>query len=179
MLLERRDALTNEQSVAVGLRADEAYPAVGEVEHLRCARVKDELLDVLADELLGTDAHVDRDCTLLEQASGGHVLGRADASDLRRCVKKRVGDLAGDHVGFIGIGQGDDDVGVIGAGALEHVRISCVTDDGTDVEAVLQFAKNLRPHVDNGDFVGFFAREVIRGCRTNLTCAENEDFHFS
>ncbi len=94
-------------------------------------------------------------------------------------MEKRVGDLAGDHVGFVGVGQGNDDVGVIRTGAFEHVRVRRMTDNGTNVEAILKFSKNLRSPVDDGDFVGFFPREVIRGCRTNLTCAENKDFHFS
>ena len=161
VVLKCRDALADEQAVAVRAHADQPHPAVGEVQHLRGTRIQDQLLDVLADQLLRADAHVDRHRVLGKQAFRDHVVGGADARDLGWRVKQRVGDLAGDHVGFVAVGQRDDDIGIVGAGAAQDVGVRGVADDGADIEPVLQFAQHVRPGVDDGDFVGLFAGQVI------------------
>ena len=144
----------------------------GEIEHLGCTGIEYQLLDVFADELLRADSHVDRYRVLREQVVGAHVFRRANAGDLRRRVEQRVGDLAGDHVGLVGVGQRDDDVRIVRAGAAQNFRIGGVADHGADVETVLQFPQHVGAHVDDRDFVGFLAGQVIRGRRTDLTCTE-------
>ena len=74
---------------------------------------------------------------------------------------KRVSDLARDHVGLVGVGQGDDDVGIAGTGAFQYVGIGRVPYDGANVESVLQLTQYFGAHVDNGDLVGLFAGQVI------------------
>ncbi len=172
VLLQRRDALADEQAVAVGDDADEPDAPAGEVQHLRRAGVQDQLLHVLAHQLLRADADVDGNGILGEQLRRIHVLGRADSGDLGRRMKQRVRDLAGDHVDLVHVRQGDDDVGVVGAGTLEHFRVGGVPDDGANVEPVLQFAQHVGAHVDDGNLVGLFARQMVGGGRTNLTCTE-------
>ena len=155
--------MADEQTVAVGHDANEAHSPAREVEHLRRARVKDELCDVLAHQLLRADAYIDRNSVLREQLVRAHVLGRADARDLGRRMEHRVRNLARDHVGFVGVRQCDDNVGVVRAGAVEHLGISGVSDDSTDVETVLEFSQDFGPHVDNRYFVRLFTRQVIGG----------------
>ena len=145
------------KSVAVGFDANEAYAAVGKFENLRRARVVNQLFDEGADELLRTDAHIDGNRILFEQLVCVHVLGRANARNLGWRTELRVRNLAGDHVGFVGVGECDDDVGVRGAGAFKHFGIGRMSDDGADVEPVLQLAKYIGSFVDDGDFVGLFA----------------------
>ncbi len=94
-------------------------------------------------------------------------------------MKQRIGHLARDHVGLVCVGQGDNDIGVIRTGAIEHLGIGGMPDDGANVEPVLQLAQHVGPHVDDRDFVGFFARQMISRGRTDLACAENENFHCS
>ena len=60
MVLERRDALADEQAVAVGDHTNEPRTAAGEIEYLGGTRVEYELLDVFAHQLLGADTDVDR-----------------------------------------------------------------------------------------------------------------------
>ena len=123
MFLERRDALTDQQAVAIGEHANEPYTTVCEVEYLRGARVQDQLLDVLANELFGADANINRDSVLREQILGIHVLGSTNAGDLGRRMEKRVGNLARDHVDLVPVGQCDDDIRVIGASPVEYFGI--------------------------------------------------------
>ena len=156
VILERRDALSHEQAVAVSLYTDEADAAIREIEDLCRAGIENELFDKAANQLLGTDAHVDRDRVLREQLVRIHVLGGADTRDLGRRAELRVRDLAGHHVGFVGVRQRDDDVRIGGSGTLEHLGIRGVADDGANIEAILKLAKNVGPTVDDGDLVGLF-----------------------
>jgi hypothetical protein len=88
-------------------------------------------------------------------------------------MEQRIRDLAGDHVDLVHVGKGDDDVGIVRPGALEHLGIGRMADNGTDIEPVLQLAQNFGTHVDDGNLVGLFARQMVGGGRTNLTCTEN------
>ena len=71
----------------------------------------------------------------------------------------------------------DEDVGVLRAGGLEDARVRAVADDRADVDAILQIAQQLVVDVDDRDFVGLFAREVMRRRAADLAGAENDDFH--
>ena len=178
VFFQRRNLLANQQAVTIGTCADQSYPPAGKFQYLHRARIQNELFDILADQLLRADAHIDRDCILFEQLPGAHVFSRPDARDLGRCVIQGIRDLTGNHVGLIHIGQRDDDIGVICACALENVRIGGVTDNRSNIEPILQFAQNVGPHIDNGDFVRFFARQMVGGRGANLTSAENQYFHY-
>ena len=120
------------------------------------------MLNVRTHELFRADAHINGNGVLREQLVRIHVFGGANACDLGRCMKFGVGDLARDHVDFVGIGQGDDDVGIPGASALQNFGISGVANHRSNIEAVLQFAQDVRAQVDNRDFVGLLARQVVR-----------------
>ena len=89
-----------------------------------------------------------------------------------------IGDLTGNHVDLIHIGQRDDNIGIIGACALENFRIGGVTDNRSNIEPILQFAQDVGPSIDDGDFVRFFARQMVRGRGANLASAENQYFHY-
>ena len=61
--------------------------------------------------------------------------------------------------------------------ALEHAGIRGVARHGADVEAVLQVAQDLVVRVDDGDFVGLLAGQVVRGRAADLAGAEDDDLH--
>ena len=86
-------------------------------------------------------------------------------------MEARVGDLAGHHVGLVGVGQCHNDVGVLRASTLEHIGIGGMADDRANVETVLQFTENVGPHVDDGDFVSLLSRQVVGRGRSDLTGA--------
>ena len=60
-----------------------------------------------------------------------------------------------------------------------YPALVALADDGADVEAVLQLPQYVGLHVDDGDLVGLFAREVVRSGGADLTCPEDENFHCS
>ena len=90
---------------------------------------------------------------------------------------QRVRDLAGDEVGLVTVGQGDDDIGIIRPGAVQDVGIGGMADHRANVEAILQLPQNIRTHVDHRDFIGFLARQVVGGRGADLAGAENQDLH--
>ena len=55
--------------------------------------------------------------------------------------------------------------------------IGGVAGDGADVEAILQIAQHLFIGVDDRDFVGFFARQVVCRGAPDLAGAEYHDLH--
>ena len=85
-------------------------------------------------------------------------------------------DLAGEHVGLVTVGDGDDHLGVVGAGALEHVRVRGEAVDGANVQPLLQVGQMLGILVDNGDVVGF-AGQVLGQRTAHLSRPQNDDLH--
>ena len=83
-----------------------------------------------------------------------------------------VSDLTGNHVGFVRIGQRNNNVRVGDAGTFEDARISRVTDHRAYVEPILEFAENLGSHIDDRDLIRLFPGQMIRGGRANLARTE-------
>jgi hypothetical protein len=81
------------------------------------------------------------------------------------------------HVHFIRARERNDDVGLGGARRFEHRRIRGIAGDRANVETILQISQGVFVHVDDGDFVRLFARQVIRSGATDLPGAEDDDFH--
>ncbi len=177
VVFQRRDFLPDEQAIPIGLYANQPYAAVGEIQHLRRPGIQDQLLDVGAHQLLRAYSHVDRYRVLRKQLVGVHVFGGPNASDLGGRSKLRVRDLAGNHVGFVHVGQRDDDIGIFRAGALQHFGVGGVTDNGSNIQAVLQFPQHVGPQVDDGDFVGLLSRQMVCRGGADLPGTENENFH--
>ena len=86
---------------------------------------------------------------------------------------ERIRDLTGDHVGLVRVGQRNDDVGVVRAGALQNLRVRGVADDRANVEAILEFPQHVGTHVDDGDLVRFLTGQVICRGGPDLAGAEN------
>ena len=62
---ELLELLADERAAAQRLDADQAHAAVGEVQHLQRAGILDQPHDVIGDELLGADRHVDGEGAVL------------------------------------------------------------------------------------------------------------------
>ncbi|MNF72204.1 hypothetical protein D3C84_541750 [compost metagenome] len=87
-----------------------------------------------------------------------------------------MGDLAGDHVGFVAVGHRDQHVGVIGARLTEHGRQRAAPLHRPNVEAITEVAQAFAVGVDHGDVIRF-AGQVFCQRTANLTCAEDDDLH--
>ena len=163
---------------ASGGRADlhQNRPPAGELADLDRRRVLDQQPDVAGDELFRADHHVDRYPALLEQRRIGEVIGRPDARDQRRHPEQRVGDLAGEHVGLVAVGRREQQVGVAGAGFLQHPRARRRTDHRPDIELLLERLKRPGFDVDDGDVV-LLVGEAVRDGAPDLARAEDDDVH--
>ncbi len=136
-LLERHQLTSHDRSVVIGPGGHQLGAAVGKIEDLQRAGVFDQSLEVIGDQLFGTDQHIDRRVLTSEQLWMVQIIGRADTRDLGRRTEQRIGDLTGHHVGFIGIGQGDEQLRILDAGPDEGLGMGCMTQHGTDVELFL------------------------------------------
>jgi hypothetical protein len=91
---------------------------VGELQHLERLGELDQLADVVGDDLLGADGVIDGKVIVVKQLGMLGVVGRAQAGDARRDVEQRLGHPAGTQVGLVRLGDGDQQVGVLGAGGI-------------------------------------------------------------
>ena len=55
--------------------------------------------------------------------------------------------------------------------------ISEARDQSTDVEPILQVAQHLIVEIDDGDFVGFFSRQMMDGRAADLSGTQNDYIH--
>ena len=131
---------------------------------------------MISDDLLGADQDIDRQAFLRKQFRVGGVLNRADTRNFGWDMKLGIGDLAGNHVGFIAIGYRNNHVSILCAGLFEDVRVAGVAAQGHQIEAILKIEQGFLIFIDDDNVIGF-ASEI--GCERTayLSCAENDDFH--
>ena len=152
------------------------HPAGGEIEHLEGAGKADQAGDVFGYDLFRADQDVNRHGLQGKQPVAAQVFVVAHAGDFRRCVKHRVGDLAGHHVGFIAVGHRDDHVGVPRSCLVEHRRMGPGAVYGLQVQPFPEVTQDRRVAIDYRNIIGFTAK-VGGYRRTDLTCPENDDLH--
>ena len=168
--------LADQGAAIVGLDRYQLRLAFGEVDHLQRAGVLDQALDVVGHHLLGADQHVDRNVVVVEQLFAGEVGRLTHPGDLGRGMEQRIGDLAGDHVGLVAVGDRYQHVGVIGAGLAQDRWQRATALYGADIEAIAEVAQAFAIGVDHRDVVGF-AGQVFRQRAAYLACAEDDDLH--
>ena len=116
-----------------GLDRHQPRQALGELQYLQGPRILDQPGDVLGDQVLGADQDVDGKAAqavqvlglvpLVEQLGLGQVGVGPDPADGGRGLVQQLGDLAGDHVGLIAVGDGNYHVAVFGTGLAEYGRV--------------------------------------------------------
>ena len=156
VLAQRAQRLTHQRTSLQRADTDQPHASIRKVEHLQRAGIADQTGDVLGDQLLGTDPHIDRDAVFAEQRLALGERGGAHARDFLRRPVQRPSDVAGQHVDLVAVGERDQDVGAGDAGGLENARTGRVAVDGANVEPILQIAQDVLVHVDDGDIVGLF-----------------------
>ncbi|EXI84798.1 MAG: hypothetical protein AW12_02387 [Candidatus Accumulibacter sp. BA-94] len=132
---------------------------------------------VLGNDLLRTQGVVDRKILRRQQLFAVEKVTRAQAGDTRGDVEDAVRDLAGDQIGLITLGHGNQQVGVLQAGVGEHGRMRTVADDRAQVHAVLQVRQALVVAIDHRDVV-ILGNKTFGNTRTDLAGTENDDPHF-
>ena len=150
---------------------------VAELGHLECARVINQQIDVARDNLLRADQHVNRNGLLAEQfVAFRKVSRRPDQRDLGRDVEDRVRDAARDDVDLVVLGQRDQHVGVVGVGALQHVRVRTAPDQRAHVETMANVVQARRVLVYQRDLVVLLG-QARRQRSTEMARAEDDDSH--
>ncbi len=91
--------------------------------------------------------------------------------------KQGVGDLAGDHVELIAVGQRNDHVGIAGARPFQHVGVGSMADNGAHIEPVLQLAQRSRVDIDDRDLIGLFTGKLVGDVGAYLSGSENQNIH--
>ena len=78
------DSLADKRPIMVGAHRRELYTAFGEVENLQSARVLQQLFDLIGNNLLRIDQHVDRHVILSKEVRTGQIRRCAYSSNLHR-----------------------------------------------------------------------------------------------
>ena len=169
--------MTDQRAVIKRAHRNQLCPATGEIQHLQCAGVIDQALDIVGNQLLGADQDIDRQGFLCKQSCMSQVLQGAHPGNLGGGMKQRVGDLTRDHIGLVAAGNRQHHVRIIGTRLGERLRIGCMAGNGTYVESILQILKDGRVFIDHGNIVGFIG-QVGRNGSANLAGTQNDDFHW-
>ena len=100
----------------------------------------------------------------------------AHPRDLFRHVEQRVRDLARHHVDFVGVGNGDDHLGVLGIRLLKHVGERRVADDRPRIHRVGEPLHHRPVAVDHGHVVRFVG-ELTGDAGADLSGTAHDDLH--
>ncbi len=87
-----------------------------------------------------------------------------------------MGNLAGDHVYLIAVGDGQYHVRILDTGLLQHVGVRGMARDGADVTAFLERRQQMCILVDYGDVIGL-VRKCLSDGAADLTGPKDNDFH--
>src|SRR5690606_10244818 len=99
----------------------------------------------------------------------------ADASNALRNIENLPGYLAGHQVGLIACGAGDEHVGIVGAGGLEHGYVRAAAGDDPKVQPFLQLGQQSRVGVDDRNVI-LLGHQVLGHAGAHLSSAQNDDF---
>ena len=117
-------------------------------------------------------------------ADGGHAelgvsLGADRVVDLRDRSPRTEDldrELGGHHIAIVALGQREEQVAILGAGAAQHGFVGAVAADGIAVEVPRQTVERGRREIDDGDVVA--ARvERCREQRPDAPAADDHGFH--
>ncbi len=168
--------VSDERAAMEGAHRDEADLAVREFEHLQRLGELEQLGDIVANHLLGTDGMVHREILRREDLGVREIVRGADACDLGRDVEHGGGELARDHVDLVALRDREQHVRVSRAGLLQHRRLRGVAGHGPQIETVLQSLQPRGVDIDDGNVV-CFGYEVLGDRGTDLPGAKNDDAH--
>lgn len=154
----------------------DADAALGEFDHLQRLGKLDQAVQVGGDAALGADDGVDAEALFAHQFGIFGDFARSDAGDAAWDVEQLAGDLASHHVGRVGGGAGDQQVGIGGARALQHRYLRAVAVDDAQVEMFLQVLQLGRIRIDHRDVV-LLGHQVFSHAGAYATSADDQDLH--
>ena len=150
-----------------GSRPAAARPAIVQ----RLGRVgQHRLVDAVGHQRGGADRF---QAQVVEGIFAGRVV---DAGDHAGHVEHQLGDLGGHDVRVVRAGQGQEDVGLLDAGALQHVFVYAGADHGGAVEIGIQPLQRLRAQVDHRHLVAL-AVKLAGQAGAHPPTAHDHNFH--
>ena len=174
-LLDRR---VEERALRAAMHAQETHLVVGERQHLERTGYPQAVGDGARDLDLWRNNDVDRQVCAGEQPRPRRIQVAllADAGDLDRDLEQGMGDLAGDHVDFVGVRHGDQHVGLAGARTIENIRPRGMADDPLRVEPVADAADQFGRGIDDRDVV-VLACQLTGDVEADLPGTADDDPH--
>ncbi len=171
------DGVSHQGPALEGAHRHQAHQAVGELQDLQGLGEFDELDNIIGDDLLRADAEVHREVLGPQQFRVLGIVRRAQPGDLGGDVEKGLGGAAGAEVGLIALGDGDEQVRVLGPGLLEHRGQGGVAHHHPQVQAVRQPRQARDIGIDDGDLVGL-GDQALGHRGADLTGAQDDDLHW-
>ena len=184
VLVDVGDFAVDEQPAFTRLYDDHADFVAGKPQYLQCAGVAEQSDELFGNELFGADGFGDVEdgkAAVFRIVVFGvgvfQIFAGTHAGDAAGDIEEVGGDFAGDDVGFVAAGQGEQEVGICRARLFEDKRGCAVAEYGLDVEAAADVLQGFFVDVDNGNVVAGNGGKVLRDGRADLSAAEDEDFH--
>ncbi len=149
---------------------------IKKVEDLQATRLLDQMKNENGHQLFGANDIVDRDGLGREEFGVGEIVGVSYPRQPRGGAKQGIGEMAGDHVGLVTVGDGQDEIGVLDTRLDQYLRVSGITRDRAQVETFLEELQQLGVAIDDRDVV-ILAGEAMGDRAANLAGTEDDDFH--
>ena len=177
-LRELAERSVNDRAAFLAAHGDHPHTPAAERQHVEGARHLKPAFDGAGDLDLGRDDQVDRHVVPAEEIGPGRVQVAlvADPRDLFGHVEQRVRDLARHHVDLVGVGNGDDHLGVLGIRVLEHVGERRVADDRPRIHRVGEPLHHRPVAVDHGHVVRLIG-ELTSDAGADLSGTAYDDLH--
>ena len=174
-LAERR---IHDRAAVLAAYRDHAQAAVAERQHVESAGQLQTAFDGMRDFDFRRNDQIDRQMIRAVKIRPGRlqIALIANARYLFGHAKYGMGDLAGDHIDLVRIGHGDDHVGILRAGLVEHVRQRCIPHQAPDFRCFQQLLHDLRIVIDHSDVIRL-AGKLAGDARADLAGATNDDPH--
>ena len=167
------DGLPQQPPAALRAHHEHAHFIFSKSEHLQGAGVAEQIGQPLGNQLFGADgfAHAEQ----IERAAAVviffgvgagelQIIGKAHAGDAVGDVEQAGSQFAGSQIGFVVAGEGEQQVGVVGAAFGHHGGRRAVAQQGLHIELAADVAQGFGVVIDNGNVVvGDFHQILCHG----------------
>ncbi|MPM31639.1 hypothetical protein SDC9_78195 [bioreactor metagenome] len=173
---QRADAVPHHGRATTRAHRHQACPAARKLAHLHGFGKLDELADVARQRFLGADDAVHAEAVLAQQLLGLVQPRRTHPRDQLGHVEHHLRHLAAHQIGLVLRRAGNQQIGVVGAGLGQHLRVDAIAHHAAQVVARLQLAQALRVLVDHRDVVAF-RFQAVGHAGPHPARAQDDDLH--
>ena len=91
-------------------------------------------------------------------------------------MKQRMGELAGQHIGLITVGDSNQHIGINDAGTPEDFGERSVAGNCLNIQTTAQIVQQVDVVIHQGNIIGLRS-EISCNRGADLPCTQNQDFH--